>query len=335
MTFTRPVDPETITPDTISVVALGEALEGRITPSSDGTIATFFPDVLLPAATQLSLNIDGANIMDANGRAAVANGDGTPGGALRNDFSTATLTRIENTNVEGFIFDANYTDDDGLDIPLEGVVVSVIGLPDVTAVTDENGRFLLENLPIPKVFLDFDASNVTNRSDFDYDTIVKPVDTVAGQTVGLSSGEKAFNIYFAALAEGDYFTLAASEQNEVGVGEKGLANLTELFPNIDPAQWEKLKVTIPADSLTTDDGSPVNEVSVMAFPPTASPPPCPKGSTPRRFSPSRQAMPQMWMAKRRSNTPISTGCPPERPAPSLASTTAQANGCRPAQRSCP
>ncbi|MDW3181514.1 DUF6851 domain-containing protein [Roseobacter sp.] len=278
--FDQPVDRSTVDAESFQVIALGEPLEGRITVSSNGQVITFFPDDLLPAATELRIKVDGDKIIGEDGSPIDADGDGSPGGTLESDFQTITLTRVPDTNIEGFIFDANYRDDDGLDIPLEGVVVSVVGLPNVSAVTDENGRFFLEDLPIPQVYLEFDASNVTNRPDFDYGTIDKPVDTIAGQTVGLSSGDKAFNIYFAALAEGDVTEIVEGEETEAGIGENGLANLTEIFPNIDPSQWEKLKVTIPADSLSFDDGTLAEEVSVMVFEPDRIPAPLPPGFDP-------------------------------------------------------
>ncbi len=272
--FNRPVDPDTISADSVQITALGEALAGRFSLSSDGTLLTFFADDLLPAATSVRVVVDGTQVRAADGGPVSTTDEGT------STFDTASLTRVPDTNVEGFIFDANFRDEDGLDIPLEGVVVSVIGLPGVTAVTDENGRFFLEDLPIPQVYLEFDASNVTNRPDFDYGTIDKPVDTVAGQTVGLSSGDKAFNIYFAALAQADVTELVPGEETEAGIGENGLANLTEIFPGIDPELWNQLKVRIPADSLTRDDGTPVEEVQVMAFEPDRIPAPLPPGFDP-------------------------------------------------------
>ncbi|MEO0485521.1 MAG: Ig-like domain-containing protein, partial [Pseudomonadota bacterium] len=278
--FDRAVKEDSITSDSIKLMASGEQLAGRLDLSSNGKIATFFPDEVLPSSTNVRLLVDGDLVMGADGKQVDADGDGEAGGMYQADFATASLTRVANTNIEGFIFDANYTDDDGLDIPLEGVVVKVVGLPGVETVTDENGRFFLEDMPIPQVYLDFDASNVVNRDEFDYGTIVKPVDTVAGQTVGLSSGEKAFNIYFAALAEGDVVELVEGEETEVGIGEVGLANLEEVFPNIDTDEWEKLKVIVPADSLTRDDGSLVEEVTIMAFPPERIPAPLPEGFDP-------------------------------------------------------
>ena len=278
--FDRPINPATVTSESFQVIALGEPLAGRIAVSSDGKIITFFPEDQLPAATELRLKVDGDAITGIDGKSIDANGDGQPGGVLEADFQTVTLTRIPNTNIEGFIFDSNNRDEDDMDIPLEGVVVSVVGLPDVSAVTDENGRFFLQNLPIPQVYLDFDASDVVNRPNFDYGTIVKPVDTVAGQTVGMASNGKAFNIYFAALAEGDVTEIVEGEVTEAGIGENNLANLTELFPNIDPSEWGKLKVTIPEDSLSFDDGTLATEVTVAVFEPDRIPAPVPEGLDP-------------------------------------------------------
>ncbi|GIT93269.1 hypothetical protein JANAI62_36880 [Jannaschia pagri] len=269
--FSAPMDEATLDAGSVQITALGEALAGRYDLSSDGKLLTFFPEDLLPAGTEVRVAFDDS-LRDADGAPVQV-----PPPA---SFQTVSLTQVPGTNVEGFIFDANYRDEDGLDIPLEGVVVSVIGLPGVTATTDAAGRFLLEDLPIPLAYLQFDASNVTNRPEFDYGTIDKPVETVAGQTIGLRSGDKAFNIYFAALAEADVTELTPGETTEAGIGENGLANLTEIFPGIDPAHWEQLKVIIPADSLTRDDGSLVDQVQVMAFEPDRIPAPLPPGFDP-------------------------------------------------------
>jgi hypothetical protein len=278
--FDRAVNPDTIDGDAIQVLASGTALEGRLTLSSNGKIATFFPDELLPASTQLRIMVDGDAITGADGRAVDADGDGEAGGVLEADFSTVSLTPVAGTNVEGFIFDANNRDAEGNDIPLEGIVVSVVGLPGVTAVTDATGRFLLEDLPVGKVFLDFDASNVVGREGLDFGTLQRPVQTQAGQTTTTNLNGSPLSIFFAALSEGDAVQITPGEATEAGIGANGVANLSSIFPDIDPAEWEKVKVIIPPDSLTNDDGTPATEVTVMAFEPDRIPGPLPDGFDP-------------------------------------------------------
>lgn len=188
---------------------------------------------------------------------------------------------MPDTNIEGFIFDSNRRGPDGEDIPLEGVVVSVVGLPGVFAVTDASGRLFLEDLPVPDTFLEFDATAVEAASGFRYGTVTKPVHTIAGQTtqMALTDGTP-FNIYLASLSTSDAVPISAGGETTVGLGADGLANLAALFPEVDPAQWENLTVTIPENSLFFDDGTPATEATILAFQPDRIPAPLPQGHDP-------------------------------------------------------
>ncbi|TQV68026.1 cadherin-like domain-containing protein, partial [Denitrobaculum tricleocarpae] len=282
--FDRPVDPDSVTTESFQVIANGEALPGSVRVSSNGQIATFFLEegTILPASTQVRVQLDGTTIRDTTGALVDVDGDGEVGGTLQADFSTVSLTRIPETNLEGFIFDSNNRGPNGEDLPLVGVIVTVVGLPGVQAVTDENGRFFLEDLPFPDAYLHFDASPVTAETGFKYGTIVKPVHTVAGQTVGMTTPDGSpFNIYFASIPESDAVEVTEGEPTEAGLGTFGLQNLTESFPDIDPAQWEALKVIIPEDSLFFDDGTPADSVTIMAFEPDRIPAPTPEGFDPK------------------------------------------------------
>lgn len=276
--FDRAIDPASITPATIKVMALGEAIAGRLEVSANEKLVTFFPDELLPASTKVRIEIDGDNITGRDGLPVDADNDGTEGGTLQTEFSTVSLSSVAGTNLQGFIFDSNNRAPDGSDLPLEGVIVTVVGRPDIRTVTDENGRFFLEDLPIPDVYIHFDATPVSAETGFQYGTIVKPGHTVAGQTITMKTPEgEPFNIYFSALSQGDKVTITPGQATEAGLGDFGLQNIAESFPDIDPTEFEKLKVIIPADSLTDQDGNPVEEVTIAAFEPDRIPAPLPQG----------------------------------------------------------
>jgi hypothetical protein len=89
-----------------------------------------------------------------------------------------------------------------------------------------------------------------------------------------------FNIYLASLSTSDAVPISAGGETTVGLGADGLANLAALFPEVDPAQWENLTVTIPENSLFFDDGTPATEATILAFQPDRIPAPLPQGHDP-------------------------------------------------------
>ena len=94
------------------------------------------------------------------------------------EFTTLPLTRIPNTNVFGFVKDS-YSG-----APLVGATIRVDAFPEANAVTDENGRFDLVDMPAPEFFVHIDGSTATNApAGFTYPNVGKPFHSLAGQTV--------------------------------------------------------------------------------------------------------------------------------------------------------
>ncbi|MEX0276332.1 MAG: Ig-like domain-containing protein, partial [Ruegeria sp.] len=281
--FDRALREKTVKEKNIKITANGEPVEGRLMLSGDGKLATFAlaPDTLFPASSNVRIEINGNKLRDKNGRKVDVDGDGAPGGKLVSDFSTVSVTPVEGTGIFGFIYDSNNRAPDGSDVPLVGVKVSVIGLPGVTTVTDENGRFELDGLPFPDAYLHLDATEIPAADRFQFGTIVKPAHTVAGQMTQIAKPNgMPFDIYFAAIPRDDAVEIKPGEETTASVGEMGLQNLESLFPDVDRSEWEKIKVTVPADSLTFDDGAPAEELTVMVFEPDRIPPPLPEGCDP-------------------------------------------------------
>lgn len=283
--FSEPVQPETVTAETLKFISLGEVVPGRIKVSSSGEFVTFSPDQLWSASTEIRVEIDGQRILGQDGQPLDGNGDGLLGGQALADFRTVPLTRIEGTDVFGFIFDSNHTNPDGSNIPLVGVRVQVEGLPDVYAITDENGFFRLENVPAPEFYVQINPTEatsdaITGDGQF-YAPIRKPLHSIAGQELQiLSEAGEPFNIFLPLLAEEDYISLSTEEETAVGFGPQAMQELEEMFPEIEPEVWERLKVMIPPNSLTYDDGTPVTEVSVVPLPTDRIPAPVPEGFDP-------------------------------------------------------
>jgi hypothetical protein len=123
--FDEPVDPTTVTAQSLKLIALGQELSGRIIVSSTERFATFFYDDPLPASTQVRVKVDGNQIMGRDGLLLDADGDNEPGGFATADFSTLPLTRITGTELFGYVYDAANV------IPRESLPIAVpTGDPD-------------------------------------------------------------------------------------------------------------------------------------------------------------------------------------------------------------
>jgi hypothetical protein len=117
--FDEPVDPTTVTADALKLIALGQELSGRIIVSSTERFVTFFYDDPLPASTQVRVKVDGNRIMGRDGLPLDADGDNEPGGFATADFSTLPLTRIAETGLFGYVYDAaNVIPQESLPIPV-------------------------------------------------------------------------------------------------------------------------------------------------------------------------------------------------------------------------
>ena len=283
--FGGTVQEETVTSESFYLIANGSRVEGEIRVSSTGEFATFFYDEPLPASTEVRVVVEGDQILATDGTAIDGDGDGVAGGTGTADFRTLPLTQIEGTNVFGFVFDSNNTNPDGSDIPIAGVRIQVVGLPDLFAITDETGFFRLENVPAPEFFVEIEPSEatstaITGEGQF-YSSITKPLFSVAGQELQIQTEEgEPFEIFLPLITEEDFTLLSTEEETSVGFGPQAIEELEEMFPDIEPETWERLEVVIPPNSLSFDDGTPVTEVSVVPLPTDRIPAPVPEGANP-------------------------------------------------------
>src|SRR5690606_39166476 len=143
----------------------------RYVPSSDGRRVSLFyrtPEDEprpLPAGARVRITIDGERIRDELGRALDADGDGEPGGVHRLDFDTTSLVSVPGTTVGGTVMasdQASVPDGATIDVPLENVTIRVDGLPELTALTENDGTFRLENAPAGTFFVHIDGHTATN-----------------------------------------------------------------------------------------------------------------------------------------------------------------------------
>lgn len=274
--FTENIDPATVTSDSVRVTSLGELVSGRLAVSSTERFVTFFPDEPWSPSSQVRVEVDGSIIRGRSDELIDADADGHPGGLHVTEFRTLSLTRIEGTDLFGNIFDA-YTQ-----LPIEGATVRVDGLPELTAVTDQDGFFRLEDAPAPVFFVHVDGTTAVNTpSGVMYPNVGKPFHSVAGQAVHLNHHGHEFDIFLPQMADGDIQALSATDPTDVGFGAAGKQELSNMFPEIDAGEWDKVKVTFFANSAQANDGTPATQATIIPVPPERLPAPLPAGFDPK------------------------------------------------------
>lgn len=116
--------------DTTNVFAQfgGQTLLATQHLSADRQSITLNYSSPLPASERIRVIVNGDGLRGAVGDAVDVDGDGVPGGVATIDFDTLSLSRISNTNVWGYVYDA-YTPTK----PLVGVIIRVDGFPEANA----------------------------------------------------------------------------------------------------------------------------------------------------------------------------------------------------------
>jgi hypothetical protein len=274
--FDERVNPATVTTDSFYLVAKGQRVPGRVVVSSTERFATFFYDSALPSSTEVRIVVDGNQIRGRDGALLDADGDGAAGGVATADFRTLPLTRIPGTNIFGYVYDSYHTNMDGSNIPIVGATIRVDAFPQANTTTDANGYFILRDMPAPDFFVHIDGTTAVNAPPGTiYPSVGKPFHTVPGQEVQLSMGGMPFNIYLPPMAVADVITLDPNADTPVSFGDAGKAELAEMFPELDPAVFDRLSVTFPAGSAVDNQGNPATQAVVIPVPPNRIPAPLP------------------------------------------------------------
>ena len=290
--FSDEIDADSLGAGAISLIANGIELPGTVRVSSTNRFATFFSSSPLPPSTEVRILIDGDQIVTRGGQPIDANGDGIPGGIGTVDFRTLPLTRIEGTNIFGYVFDSLLKNADGTDVPLVGATIRVDAFPEANAVTDENGFFELVDMPAPEFFVHIDGSTATHvridgqlvsiQSSKTYPSVGKPFHSLPGQRIQLSKPPTAdkpngtpFDVYLPRIDVGDIQSLNEESSTGVTFGTSALADLTEILPDVDPSMFGLLNVEFPAGSAVNDDGVPATRGVIVPVPPDRIPAPLP------------------------------------------------------------
>ncbi|MFT7512259.1 MAG: hypothetical protein ACI9QL_001467, partial [Candidatus Omnitrophota bacterium] len=261
--FTELFDPSSISPTDVTVTALGGSVPGNLVISSTNEFVTFFPTDPWSSSTEFLVEIRGDGIQAADGDLLDGDGDGLPGGMSAAEFRTLPITRIEGTNLSGFIYDSSNTLPGGGNLPLEGVTIRVDAFPAANVVTDANGFFTLVDMPAPTFFVHVDGSTAVNApAGFAYPSVGKPFHSTPGQATNLP-----FDIFLPPMALADLQTLSTTQDTEVGFGVEGKAELVSMFPGIDPAIWDQVAITFPPGSAIDESGTPATQASILPVPP--------------------------------------------------------------------
>ena len=246
--FDDRVDPATVNADSFYLIANGERVPGTIRVSPNETFATFFYQSALQPATEVRVVVDGSRVRGRDGLLLDADNDTEPGGTATADFTTLPLTRIPGTHVWGYVYDSYNKNPAGSNIPVVGATIRVDALPGVFAVTDQNGYFILRNMPAPEFFVHVDGTTATNApTGTMYPSVGKPFHSVPGQSTQLFMDGKPFDVYLPPMASGDVQTLSTVQPTDVGFGPAAKAELTQMLPNVDPSVFDLVKVAYPAN----------------------------------------------------------------------------------------
>jgi hypothetical protein len=291
--FAGEIDPATVTAESFYLIANGQRVPGNIRVSSTRRFITLFPDSPLPASTEVRVVVDGNQILTAGGLPLDADGDGQHGGQATADFRTLPLTRIEGTNITGFVFDSMRRNSDGTNVPLVGATIRVDAFPAANAVTNEDGQFTLVDMPAPEFFVHVDGTTATHlkidgqlvpidAGTTTYPSVGKPFHSSPGQSIPLrmppdsaNPGGVPFDIFLPAIDLGDVQSISSTEDVNVGFGPAGLAELAETFPSVAPQVWQQLAVTFPAGSAINEQGTAATEAAIVPVPPDRIPAPLP------------------------------------------------------------
>ncbi|MBI1348007.1 hypothetical protein GC163_17175 [bacterium] len=296
VTFNAPVDPSTITANSLYAIANGERIPASIRVSANERTATLFYDDPLPSSTEVRVVIDGSIITGRSGELLDADGNGVAGGVRNVDFRTLSLTNIPNTTVWGYVYDSYNRNPDGGDRPIVGAKIFLDADPNVFSVTDQNGRFELglqdanndgvpDGLPAPDFFVHIDGSQASNApAGAVYATLGKAFHSVPGERTQLNMAGTPFNVYLPPMFGDDIVTLNGSDDATVGFGADAQAAIrNNLFPN-DPAKAEMAidatRVIYPAGSAQDESGNPATRASIIPVDPSRLPAPLPPNVDP-------------------------------------------------------
>ena len=273
--FTQPLAADlALGPDTLYAEARGRRLLSRVELSSDRRRLTLFYLENLPSNAEVEVTLRGSELKDFLGRSVDADGDGFPGGTAALSFTTLNAAVAPGTAVLGRVLASELVQDPNstnrLDLPLEGVRITVDGMEEtVFTTTDAAGNFRLDPAPAGNFFVHIDGRTARGSQwpkEPYYPVVGKQWSTVAGVTTNLAGGNGL--VYLPQITLGTLHAVSMTNETPVTFAPTVLQSHPEL---------NGVSITVPANSLFSDSGMRGGMVGIAPVPPDRLPSPLPPG----------------------------------------------------------
>jgi hypothetical protein len=268
--FTAPLAPTTaLTLGDLHAEVGGRQVLARTELSTDRRTATLFYLENLPGSSRVRVTLDGTRLLDAAGRALDADGDGQPGGIRVLEFTTAAIIGLPNTIVRGRVF-ASEKNPDGSNRPLEAVTITVDGAEEtLRTVTDADGSFVLSPAPAGRFFVHVDGRTAAGSQwpgGAYYPFVGKAWEAIAGFTNNLAGGSG--EVFLPRIQSDALQQVSETSETRIRFSGEVLAS--------NPA-LAGVEVSVPANSLFSDNGARGGRVGIAPVPPDRLPEPLPPG----------------------------------------------------------
>lgn len=263
--FSRGVDPNTVDVTSVYATFGGSLLDVNLHISPDRKRVTLFYFDDLPAASLVRVTVDGFRLVDGEGLLVDADGDGIPGGIGTLDFETVALAPVFNTSVCGRVFATEFGPGGVVNMPLEGVKISIDGASDsMFTFTNFRGEFCLDPVPAGMFFVHIDGRTVPTAmvggvrvpTSFPegpyYPNVGKAWEAQAGTQTNL--GE----VYLPLIPEDTLVVVSDTTDTVLEFDPADIAN----NPDLDGIQ-----VIVPPNSLFSNDGTFGGMVGISAVDP--------------------------------------------------------------------
>ena len=273
--FSRPLNAASVISTTqFYAESNGRRILARVELSSDRRKATLFLLENLPGSSRVRITFDGAAITDDLGHGIDADGDGAEGGIKQFEFETLSITYVSGTAVIGRVFASELVPDatgttNVINTPLADVLITVDGAEeDLLTWTDSDGNFYLD-CPAGRFFVHVDGRTAIG-SDYpngDYYPVVgKAWEAVAGRDDNLAGGSG--ELYLPLIRAGTLQPVSAGSDTTITFAPSVLSS--------NPA-LAGVSITVPADSLFSDNGTRGGSVGIAPVAAERLPEPLPQG----------------------------------------------------------
>ncbi|MCI0536136.1 MAG: PA14 domain-containing protein, partial [Verrucomicrobiales bacterium] len=253
----------------------GRRLLGRVEVASDRKSATLFYLENLPGSARVQVFLDANNLKDARGLLVDADGDGAPGGVGLIEFDTLSITEVAATAVIGRVFSSELLIDAGgqsssINRPLVGATITVDGREEtLRAGTDAMGNFKLEPVPAGRFFVHVDGRTADGSAwpgGAYYPVVGKAWEAVAGRADNLAGGTG--EVYLPLIVPGSLQPISQTQATPITFPKEVLDKNAALAG---------VTITVPANSLFSENGARGGMVGIAPVPPDRLPEKLPPG----------------------------------------------------------